>query len=327
MWPSRKKAGRPADTSGPDASSSGFSRSSETKTLSSGFSRSSETKTPSTGFSRSSEAKTPSSGFSRSSETKTSSSGFSRSSEAKTPSSGFSRSSEMKASRGGSFGRRGKDAPSAEPFPVSGNTAEPLPTNSSVPTAEDASPSGSSVLSAFSTGESFDPPESAPADTLERKSGRTPVKRSLKGRALGYLSRREHSRAELARKLTPFVEEGESLDTVLDALEREGWLSDVRFAESVVHRRSGRLGTSRIVGELKRNAIDGELVDQLAGDLRDSERARAHAVWSKKFSSLPETAAERMRQARFLMMRGFSSAAVSAVLKGAGEHDEDFDVE
>jgi regulatory protein len=327
MWPSRKKARRPADTSAPDASSSGFSRSSETNTPSSGLSRSSEAKSPSTGFSRSSEAKTPSTGFSRSSEAKASSSGFSRSSEAKTPSSGFSRSSETKASRGGSFGRRGKDASPVESFPISGDTAEPLQTNPSAPAAEDPSPSGSSALSAFSTGESFDPPESAFADTLERKSGRTPVKRSLKGRALGYLSRREHSRAELARKLTPFVEEGESLDTVLDALEREGWLSDARFAESVVHRRSGRLGTSRIVGELKRNAIDGELVHQLAGDLRDSERARAHAVWSKKFSSLPETAAERMRQARFLMMRGFSSAAVSAVLKGAGGNDEDFDVE
>jgi regulatory protein len=202
-----------------------------------------------------------------------------------------------------------------------------LPTEYSAATAQDGLPSGTSALSAFSTGESFDPPESASAETLKRKSGRTPVKRSLKGRALGYLSRREHSRAELASKLTPFVEEGESLDTVLDALEREGWLSDARFAESVVHRRSGRFGASRIVGELKRNAIDGELIDQLAGDLRHSERSRAQAVWSRKFSSLPETAAERMRQARFLMMRGFSSAAVSAVLKGAGGSDDDFDME
>ncbi|WP_425511382.1 recombination regulator RecX [Pararobbsia alpina] len=188
-------------------------------------------------------------------------------------------------------------------------------------------PPGSSALSSFSTGESFDPPESASADTLQRKSARTPVKRSLKGRALGYLSRREHSRAELARKLTPFVEEGDSLDAVLDALEREGWLSDARFAESVVHRRAGRFGASRIVGELKRNAVDSELIDQLAGDLRDSERSRARDVWSKKFSSLPATPAERMRQARFLMMRGFSSAAISAVLKGSDRNDEDFDVE
>jgi regulatory protein len=222
---------------------------------------------------------------------------------------------------------QGKDVPPAEPFPVSGNTAEPLQTNASVSIAEDASPSGSSALSDFSTGESFDPPESASADTLERKSGRTPVKRSLKGRALGYLSRREYSRAELARKLTPFVEEGESVDTVLDALEREGWLSDARFAESIVHRRAGRFGASRIVDELKRNAVDSELIEQLSGDLRDSERARAQVVWSKKFSSLPATPAERMRQARFLMMRGFSSAAVSAVLKGGSRDDEDFDLE
>jgi regulatory protein len=135
-------------------------------------------------------------------------------------------------------------------------------------------------------------------------------------RAIGYLSRREHSRSELERKLTPFVEEGDSLEDVLKALEREGWLSDQRFAESVVNRRSARFGASRIVGELKRNAVDSELVNEVAGQLRDSERSRAHAVWSKKFSSLPSTPAERAKQARFLASRGFSSSAISAVLKG-----------
>ncbi|WP_420813188.1 recombination regulator RecX [Pararobbsia silviterrae] len=177
-------------------------------------------------------------------------------------------------------------------------------------------------MSAYATGQSFDPPESADASDVAARSGRERPKRSLKMRAIGYLSRREHSRAELERKLVPFVEEGERLEDVLDALEREGWLSDQRFAESVVHRRSGRFGASRIVGELKRNAVDGELVEQVASQLRDSERARAQAVWSKKFSSLPATPAERAKQARFLASRGFSSSAISAVLKGGEWLDE-----
>jgi regulatory protein len=174
----------------------------------------------------------------------------------------------------------------------------------------------SSPLSAFATGRSFDPPESGSAADLEKKPGRERPKRSLKMRAIGYLSRREHSRTELERKLKPFVEEGDSIEDVLNALEREGWLSDQRFAESVVHRRSGRFGASRIIGELKRNAVDSELVSQVAGELRDSERSRAYAVWTKKFSSLPTTPAERAKQARFLASRGFSSAAITAVLKG-----------
>ncbi|HXZ08887.1 MAG TPA: recombination regulator RecX, partial [Paraburkholderia sp.] len=64
------------------------------------------------------------------------------------------------------------------------------------------------------------------ATNKERASSSQRPARSLKGRALGYLSRREYSRAELARKLTPFAEESDALEPLLDDLEREGWLSD-----------------------------------------------------------------------------------------------------
>jgi regulatory protein len=138
----------------------------------------------------------------------------------------------------------------------------------------------------------------------------------LKGRALGYLSRREYSRAELARKLKPYVEESDSLDTVLDALEAENWLSDSRFAESLVHRRAARLGTSRILGELKQHALNPNLVEEATAQLRETELARAHAVWSKKFGELPVTPAERAKQARFLASRGFSGATIGKILKG-----------
>ncbi|KNE76267.1 Regulatory protein RecX [Candidatus Burkholderia crenata] len=89
---------------------------------------------------------------------------------------------------------------------------------------------------------------------------------SLRGRALSYLSRREHSRAELSRKLTPHLGKGDSLDTLLDGLEREGWLSNERFVESVVHRRGTRLGTSLIVNELKRNGIDKTLIQDAGAE-------------------------------------------------------------
>ena len=136
------------------------------------------------------------------------------------------------------------------------------------------------------------------------------------GRALGYLSRREYSRAELSRKLTPFIEETDSLETLLDSLESEGWLSDSRFAESLVHRRASRLGANRIVGELKRHAVGQTLIEEASAQLRETELARAQAVWRKKYGQLPETQAERARQARFLASRGFSGATIGKILKG-----------
>lgn len=147
----------------------------------------------------------------------------------------------------------------------------------------------------------------------ERKSLKPP--RSLKGRALGYLSRREYSRAELARKLAPYVDEGESIEPVLDALEQEGWLSDARFAESLVHRRASRVGVARIVSELKRHAVGDSLVEEVNAQLRETELTRAQAVWRKKFGALPQTPAERAKQARFLAARGFSSATIVKLLK------------
>ena len=158
-------------------------------------------------------------------------------------------------------------------------------------------------------------PGEAPSDDGRAAKSQRPA-RSLKGRALGYLSRREYSRAELARKLTPFVEETDSLETLLDSLESEGWLSDSRFAESLVHRRSSRLGANRIVGELKRHAVGQTLIEEASAQLRETELARAQAVWRKKYGELPQTQAERAKQARFLAARGFSGATISKILKG-----------
>lgn len=76
------------------------------------------------------------------------------------------------------------------------------------------------------------------------------AKLSLKGRALKYLAQREHSRVELARKLAPHADDADDIDTVLDALQAAGWLSEERFVESVLHRKAARLGTARIRQEL-----------------------------------------------------------------------------
>lgn len=156
-----------------------------------------------------------------------------------------------------------------------------------------------------------------PAAAARRSSPDSPRPgRSLKSRALAYLSRREYSRAELSRKLMPLTDDADALEALLDSLVRDGWLSDTRFAESVVHRRAARAGTNRIVSELKRHAVGEELIEQIGAQLRETELARAQAVWQKKYGQLPATQAERARQARFLAARGFSLATIAKILKG-----------
>ena len=74
---------------------------------------------------------------------------------------------------------------------------------------------------------------------------------SLKGRALRLLGQREHSRAELLRKLSPHVQEGEDLNAVLDELQSKDFINEARVVESVLHRRASRLGAARIRQELQ----------------------------------------------------------------------------
>lgn len=76
----------------------------------------------------------------------------------------------------------------------------------------------------------------------------------LKARALRHLVRREHSRAELARKLAPHAESPEALESLLDQLLAKKQLSDERFAEGRARTLSRKYGAARIRHDLKSKA-------------------------------------------------------------------------
>ena len=106
---------------------------------------------------------------------------------------------------------------------------------------------------------------------------------SLKGRALRYLSMREHSRLELGRKLARYAEEGDDVEALLDFLEKNNWLSQERFAESLINRRAARFGNSRVMAELQSHGVKGEALDDIKSSLPDSEMASASEVLQSKF--------------------------------------------
>ena len=145
---------------------------------------------------------------------------------------------------------------------------------------------------------------------------------SLKARALRFLSMREHSRLELGRKLARHAEEGDDVEALLDFLEKNNWLSQERFAESLIHRKASRYGNSRVVAELQSHGVNGEALAELKSELAESETARAVAVWRRKFGTVARDAPERAKQMRFLMARGFSQRVVREALKGAPDDDD-----
>lgn len=203
---------------------------------------------------------------------------------------------------------------------------------------------------------------------------------SLKMQAIGFLSRREHSRQELRAKLldslrkrarddaavraaadkvalalaeqpangiddafappvraagpqaghqanptrpTEAEDEPEladpeaAVDQLLDWLTAHKYLDETRFVESRVNARSRKQGTLRIKLELSRHGLT--LDPDQAATLRETEFARAQALWQRKFGEVAADARERGKQARFLAARGFAADVVRRIVGGLDE--------
>lgn len=133
----------------------------------------------------------------------------------------------------------------------------------------------------------------------------------LKARALRYLARREHSRAELGRKLAPRAESPEALAALLDELAAKRQLSDERYAEARAHQLARKYGAARIRQDLKAKGVDAETAARAS---RGSELERARAILARKYRAPATTPQERARRIRFLLSRGFSHDTTRALL-------------
>ena len=134
----------------------------------------------------------------------------------------------------------------------------------------------------------------------------------LKARALRLLVRREHSRAELVRKLAPHAESEEALNAVVVLLLSKKQLSDERFAEERARSLSRKYGAAKIRQDLKERGVADEIVERVSAE-GDVERAKA--ILQRKYRESATTREECAKRARFLQGRGFSYEVISRVLK------------
>jgi regulatory protein len=128
---------------------------------------------------------------------------------------------------------------------------------------------------------------------------------------LRYLARREHSRAELHRKLLPFAASQQLLEGLLSELEGRKLLSNHRFAEMRAHVLSRKFGAAKIRQDLKSKGVPDEIVDSVS-DVGELERASA--ILQRKYRSPAATREEQAKRARFLQSRGFSSDVIRKLI-------------
>lgn len=137
----------------------------------------------------------------------------------------------------------------------------------------------------------------------------------LRARALRLLARREHSRAELRRKLGPHVEEGVDLEALLDDFTKRGWLSEDRFVEQTVRAKARKYGPLKIAHHLREKGIGEAGIEAGLAQAKAEESEALAAAWRARFGRAPSDEAERAKQVRFLQQRGFALEAVLRFIK------------
>ena len=141
---------------------------------------------------------------------------------------------------------------------------------------------------------------------FSRTTPETPA--AIRRTALDLLARREHSYAEMLRKLRQRGADVSMVEVELEQLQQDGLLCDERFCEAYVHYRSQRgYGPQRLREELRQRGVAESLIEQ---ELRSGERDwsdLARAAFAKRFPEGPASdIKERARQQRFMQYRGFA---------------------
>ena len=145
---------------------------------------------------------------------------------------------------------------------------------------------------------------------------RDPV--AVRKKAMDLLARREHTRAELERKLESAGFEADVVVAVVEALGDEGLQSDTRFVESFVQSRINQgKGPVRIRAELREKGVAESVTDKVIETAGVDWLALAAEVRQKKFGrAAPADFKDKSRQMRFLQYRGFESDQIHAAVGG-----------
>jgi regulatory protein len=142
--------------------------------------------------------------------------------------------------------------------------------------------------------------------------------------AVGALSRRMRSVAELKRLLRPRVEAdtdyGKTLmELVIRKLKDQGYLNDARYAAvySSYRKENEKFGRRRVVTDLKIKGVHGDVVETAVGsvynEVDDEKQAREYV--SRKRLKKPKDKKETARIFRNLMRAGFASKTIFKILK------------
>jgi regulatory protein len=140
--------------------------------------------------------------------------------------------------------------------------------------------------------------------------------------ALRLLTGRDYSVARIRQKLAARDAAGDDVETVLERLQREGWLDDKRYAERFAGAAlaSGRCYGARLRVEMRRKGFTAEVVaETLAPLLAESDEiSEVRSAAERRYPGFSYSAAsdrDKRRVVGFLQRRGFGLSAIMRALR------------
>ncbi|GAA4897631.1 regulatory protein RecX [Ferrimonas pelagia] len=139
--------------------------------------------------------------------------------------------------------------------------------------------------------------------------------------AVGLLSRRDHSRGELERKLQHRGFLHEEIQRTLARVQALGYQDEARFAEGYVRYRSqSGKGPLRLRAELHERQLDDALIRQALAQPELDWFALCRLARQRKFGDLPACDPKlRQKMQRFLAYRGFEYEQIRYALQPNGD--------
>ncbi len=129
--------------------------------------------------------------------------------------------------------------------------------------------------------------------------------RDIRKKIMDFLSRREHSKKEISKKMLDKVNSLEILDEEIKKLEQDGILDDERFAEQYLYSLVKRgLGPLRINKYLQEKGVDSHIINTLLKDLDWQDLAKEVLLKKSKYQ-IPPKEEDVIKLKRFLNYRGF----------------------
>jgi regulatory protein len=147
--------------------------------------------------------------------------------------------------------------------------------------------------------------------------------------SLRVLALRDHSEAELRRKLKDKGYQEEGIEQSVARLKELGYLDDARFARSFAASalRNGRGYGARLKLELARRGIEPRIVTEVLAEMDQefSEKELLAQLLARRYPGFDPTLAtdkEKRRVVGYLQRKGFSLSAIFAQLKGQAGWEE-----